>query len=247
MKKFFIAAALLLSASGAMAQTGMWVGVKNIQMEKKSKKVEFSFKAEYPFTEDSVSANAIREWINESLGGTYTGSLMDYNQMLTYYADRTIQGYADAEVEEGWGPSEESYEFKRGHETANIITYCLSQYTYSSGAPHGFYLDSTATFRKSDGRRFGWDMFTFDGKTRLKAILARRLRTDYGDDTFFKVPDASDPSFELPSHAPHINADGVVFTYPPYEIAPFAAGFITVTLPFTMVKGMLNATGQTYL
>ena len=46
---------------------------------------------------------------------------------------------------------------------------------------------------------------------------------------------------------PFFTAGGVVFIYQPYEIAPYAAGPIEVTLPFAMVKGMLNATGQTFI
>ena len=247
MKKLIFSLLLFSLTLPALAQAGMWVGVKNIQIEKKSKKVLFSLKAEYPFSEESITADVIREWINESLGGSYTGDLKDYGAMMEYYASRTIQNYADADVEPDFGPSEETYEFKRGHETAGIITYRMNHFTYFSGAAHGMDLDLSITFRKKDGRRFGWDMFTGEALARLKPIIANRLRVNYGEDTFFKVPRAEDPEFALPEMAPYISADGVVFTYPPYEIAPFAAGFITVTLPLTMVKSMLNATGQTFI
>ena len=247
MKKLIFSLLLFSLTLPALAQAGMWVGVKNIHVEKKSKKVVFTVTGEYPFSEDSVTADAIREWINESLGGTYTGNLTDYNAMLQYYADRTIESYADAEVDEDFGPSEESYTFKRGHETGNIITYQLKEYSYPSGAAHGMDIDYSVTFRKKDGLRFNWDMFTGDGLTRLRPVIAKKLRVDYGDDTFFKVPRAEDPEFSLPEMQPFFTAGGVVFVYQPYEIAPYAAGPIEVTLPFTMVKGMLNATGQTFI
>lgn len=245
MKKLLLCTLCLLTALTAFAQAGMWVGVKNIRIEKKSKTVVFRASAEYPFTDDSVVANAIREWMNENLGGSYTGSLQEPEAMLDYYADLTVRELSDPEMA-AYGTSEETYKFSRGHETPQIITYQMTGYSYSAGATHGMPRDTYTTFRKSDGRRFGWDMFTEDGKTRLKAILASKLRVDYGDDTFFKVPDAKDPEFQLPETAPYLTADGVVFSYPPYAIAPYAAGYITVTLPITMVKGMINATGQTF-
>ena len=255
MKKLFLSVLLILTCVAAMAQAGMWVGVRNVRIEKKSKQIVYAVNAEYPFTEDSVTANAIREWINESLGGTYTGNLMEYNKLLEHYADAAIAEAADLAKKDAQsaamiaetGPSEEKYEFKRNYETGNIITYRMTGDIYSSGAAHGMPIDLSITFRKSDGRRFGWEMFSKKEIDRLKAIIVKKLRVDYGDGTFFKVPNAADPDFELPEMDPFIGNDGIVFTYAPYEIAPYSEGFITVTLPFPMVKGMLTATGQTFI
>ena len=257
MKKLFLTAVLVLTCAAAMAQAGMWVGVRNVRIEKKSKQMVYAVNAEYPFTsaKESVTANAIREWINERLGGTYTGDLMEYNKMLDHYASAAIAEAAKQAKEDDQsaaliaetGPSEEKYDFKRGYETKGIISYRMTGYIYFFGAAHEMPVDLSTTFRKSDGRRFCWEMFSTKEIDRLKAIIAKKLRVDYGDGTFFKVPNAEDPDFELPEQDPYISKEGVVFTYIPYEIAAYSEGFITVTLPFAMVKGMLTATGLTFI
>ena len=250
MKKFFAAIILSLLAVTAFGQTGTWVGVKSVRIEKKNNYCVYRVTAEYPFIQEHITSQAIREWINETLGGEYTGDLMDYQKMLEFYANENIKYYSGAEYAEmvaDTGPSERIYEFKRGYETGNIITFKINGELYSSGAAHGMPIETATTFRKSDGRRFSWEMFTRDGLNRLKPILVKKLRTDYGDDTFFKVPNASDPEFELPDMDPYFDEGGLVFSYSPYEIAPYSEGYITVTLPLTMVKSMLNATGQTFI
>ena len=250
MKKVFSFILFSLLVTAAFAQTGTWVGVKNVRIEKRNKFCTFLVKAEYPFIEEHVTSQAIRAWINEKLGGTYTGDLMDYQKMLEFYAEKAIKEYSDPDLAAcvaDFGPSEVTYEFKRGYETGQIISYRIGGELYSSGAAHGMPLESATTFRKSDGRRFSWEMFTKDGLSRLKPILVKKLRTDYGDDTFFKVPDAADAEFELPAMDPYFDEGGIVFSYAPYEIAPFSYGYIKVTLPLTMVRSMLNAAGQSFI
>ena len=243
MKRILLLAAVaLLSITAASAQTGMWVGVRSIRVEKSSKDSRCLIRAQYPMSGETVIGNAIREWISESLGGTWTGSLDAVEDMFAYYAEGEIK-----EAIKDKFTLHATYYFSRFHETSHIITYAeTGEYTSGEGA-HGDAIDLKVTFRKSDGRRFGWSMFTDEGKERLKAVLVKKLRVDYGDDTFFKVPDAADPEFKLPEQEPYFSDEGIVFVYPPYAIAPHAAGFITVTLPLTMVKSMLNATGQTFL
>ena len=250
MKKFFAAIILSFLTATAFGQVGTWVGVKGVRIEKKNKYCTFCVKAEYPFIEEHVTSQAIRAWISETLGGTYTGDLMDYQKMLEFYANENIKFYSGAEYAEmvaDTGPSERIYEFKRGYETGSIISYKINGLLYSSGAAHGMPIETATTFRKSDGLRFSWKMFTKDGLKQLKPIIVKKLRTNYGDDTFFKVPNASDPEFELPDMDPYFDEGGLVFSYSPYEIAPYSEGYITVTLPLTMVKSMLNATGQSFI
>ena len=250
MKKFFAAILLSLLTVVAFAQTGTWVGVRNVRIEKKNKSCTFLVKAEYPFIEEHVTSQAIRAWISEKLGGTYSGDLMDYQKMLEFYADKAIKEYSSPDLAAcvaDFGPSELTYEFKRGYETGQIITYKIGGELYSSGAAHGMPIETATTFRKSDGRRFSWDMFTKDGLKQLKPVLVKKLRTEYGDDTFLKVPSATDKEFEFPDMDPYFDEGGLVFSYAPYEIAPYSFGFIKVTLPLTMVKSMLNAAGQSFI
>lgn len=238
---------MMLTALVAWAQNSQWMRVRKVSINKESKVVNYSVEIDYPTLENCVYADAIREWINEELGGSYTGSLKDPDAMLNYYYRKALKQYADYGGDPDYGPSEESLCFIKGDETARFITYQSSISAYFAGAAHGDYNDASITFRKNDGRRFGWSMFTYAGKDRLRPLIASKLRSQYGDDIFFEVPNASNPSFELPSLEPYLTKTGVVFTYGTYEIAPYAEGVITVELPFSTVRNLLTATGKGFI
>ena len=247
MKRITIVFLMVLTALVAWAQNSQWMRVRKVTMHKESKVLNYSVEIDYPTLENCVYADAIREWINEELGGSYTGSLKDPDAMLNFYYRKALKEFADYGSDPDFGSSDESHRFTKGDETARFITYQLSASVYYAGAAHGDYYDGSITFRKSDGRRFDWSMFTYDGKNRLRSLIASKLRSKYGDDTFFEVPNPSNPSFELPSQQPYLSKTGVVFTYGTYEIAPFSEGIITVELPFSTVRNLLTATGKGFI
>ena len=73
--------------------------------------------AAYPTDNSSVVTQNIREWMNEQLGGTYTGSLDDGKKLLEYYGtERAEQVKRDiAEIGENTAMDVSAYyvQFKR--------------------------------------------------------------------------------------------------------------------------------------
>ena len=61
-------------------------------------------------------------------------------------------------------------QFKRRLKQKKFITYTSEIYEYSGGA-HGGESLSGGVIRKSDGRKFGWDMFTANGKEKSKGMI----------------------------------------------------------------------------
>ena len=45
----------------------------------------------------------------------------------------------------------------------------------------------------------------------------------------------------------YIDGDNLYIYFPPYEIGPYAAGFITFKIPFSEISGMINKNGAFYL
>lgn len=207
--------------------------------------------AAYPTDNSSAVTQNIREWMNEQLGGTYTGSLDDGKKLLEYYGtERAEQVKRDiAEIGENTAMDASAYyvQFKKAFETEKFITYTSEIYEYSGGA-HGGESLSGGVFRKSDGRKFGWDMFTANGKEKLRSMIKNRLKKN-----FFKVNSDEELyerlldenvryTFPLPETDPVCRPNGVEFIYQQYEIAPYAAGIPTCTLPYDSLENLFTVT-----
>lgn len=105
------------------------------------------------------------------------------------------------------------------------------------------------TFRKSDGRRFGWEMFRSDATQQLRELVKKGLMT------YFKVKtdnelqgmllDQNNMNYlPLPVTQPYMTKDGVKFIYQSYEIAPYAAGQPSFTLPYAQAWPLMTTAAQ---
>ena len=97
------------------------------------------------------------------------------------------------------------------------------------------------TFVKSDGARLGWDMFAdTTGLPQLfRGYVAQYFEVD--DDALSELLfDNVETTFPLPTQEPWLTADGVKFCYTAYEIAPYAAGQPSGTIPAEKVDKLLT-------
>ncbi len=170
--------------------------------------------------------NQIKEWINEELGGSYTGELNCDTAMLSSYAVYFFENGID-DGQTGLGTQ---LTIRKIRETDTYVSYLMQGQTYTGGV-HGMPFTKGMTFSKADGSRIDWDAFT---DTRpLKPLLLHAIREQYfeGNDSDFvqaidiMVKDTLD--FPLPETDPWLITDSVQFVYQPYEIAPYAAGLPT--------------------
>lgn len=170
--------------------------------------------------------SCIREWINEELGGSYTGELNCDTAMLSSYAAYFFENGIDDE-QAGLGTQ---LSIRKTYETDTYVSYLMQGQTYT-GSVHGMPFTKGMTFSKTDGSRLDWDVFT--DTQPLKTILLHAIREQYfeGNDSDFvqaidiMVKDTTD--FPLPETDPWFTADSIQFVYQPYEIAPYAAGLPT--------------------
>lgn len=209
--------------------------------------------ADYPTDSTQGATRNIREWINEVFGGIYADDLSDGKKMLEFYGTRYAER-ARKEVEEiGPGTAMDQYAYykqtKKVYESEQFVTYTSELYLYAGGA-HGSETLEGVVFRKADGRRFGWEMFTEEGKETLRGMIKEKLKTEYfklkSDDDFYDhllVEDAR-YTFPLPEAAPFFIRSGVKFVYQQYEIAPYAAGLPSCVLPYEAVDSLLTVTAR---
>lgn len=207
--------------------------------------------ADYPADSTSALSQNIREWINERLGGVYDGSLNDGQKMIEYYgkkrADQIKRDIAEVGENSAMGKSMYYVQIRDKFETGQFVTYTSEVYEYAGGA-HGSEVETGAVFRKSDGRRFGWDMFTAEGQTKLRDIIKNELKEKYfkakSDEEFYSMLLAENARyiFPLPVTDPICLKGGVKFVYQQYEIAPYAAGMPFCIIPYDKLSDLFTVT-----
>lgn len=224
--------------------------------KKKVKTKHFNYDVEILLAESQSNptlARAINEWVNEQLGGKYTGNLTDGEAMIQNYLKRW-QKDEEQDIDNG----EMNYDFEKVYETDDIITLEMESYWYGGGA-HGGATRVGATFRKSDGRKLDKSMLNNDSN--LNRLLVNGLmkafevktRRDLAEQLMISsLDDMTDVEeklalLPLPETQPWLTKKGLELVYQPYEIGPYAVGMPTVTIAFKHLPGVLNSTGQTFL
>ena len=208
--------------------------------------------------------NAIREYISESLGisyagemennmqGSYSGDLGDGQKMIDYYFDLKYKEFKNAHDEmaehmQGDVPTYVSEtEIHYLYETDKFVTYEMKKYEDMGGA-HGGTFISGMTFRKSDGRRVEWDLFTKSMQDVIKKGLKKYFEVNTDEELENSLSLENTYLLPLPATPPVFTKEGVLFTYQQYEIAAYAAGLPSFIVPYDEAKSLMNTTGKNLL
>ena len=237
---------------------------KQVEQSKKDKSGEYKIIVDFPTSGNPILVNAIREYISESLGisyagelennmqGSYDGDLSNGQKMIDYYFDLKYKEFKKAhdlmaENMTGDVPtfaSETEIHFL--YETDKFVTYEMKKYEDMGGA-HGGTFISGMTFRKSDGRRVDWELFTKSMQDVIKKGLKKyfEVHTDEEMEKFLSLENTY--LLPLPATPPVFTKEGVLFTYQQYEIAAYAAGLPSFIVPYDEAKSLMNTTGKNLL
>lgn len=213
--------------------------------------IYFTLSIAYPTSGGEALKQSIREYISEQLGGTYEGSLADSTALRQHYTqqyrDSLRRVAAATAADSSIMPVFMNIEISACAETDKFITYsCTKSWDYHW--LHGFNSSDYQTFRKSDGRRFGWEMFREKDPSHLNALLRDSLKAAleaesdsalqaivseaYTTDSVLMVP--------LPAMKPAFMGDGLLFVYQIYEIAPYVYGAPTVLISYDELRELLT-------
>lgn len=251
----FTATAIATSCGGGKTKSQV-LAFDSVKYENKVKNIEIAIKADFPKQGDGAVVNAIREYISETLGGTYSGDLAAADSMIAFYgkaqADSLVKMTEDFDGVEP--PMTSRYEIKKVYESERLVTMTTYTEEYLGGA-HGMSTESGVTFRKSDGRRFGQDMLRNTDSEEFHQLIRNGLKDYFNQFEEAKVStdeqlkemllvDDDVNYLPLPQFPPYMTANGIVFTYQPYEIAPYAAGMPQFTVPYDKIEKFLTATTQ---
>lgn len=252
------AIAIAIASCGGNATDTPKLTFDSIKYENNADHINVTIKADYPMRGDGTLANAIREYVSETLGGTYNGNLENADSLLAYYGKAqadSIAQWLDNRPDEG--PELLCFfDIKKAYENNSYVTLTTYNESYTGGA-HGMHATSGVTFRKSDGRRFGYDMLRNTDSEGFRKLVKEGLREYFNS---FGQPVKTDEQLKsmllvdndvnylpLPASQPYLTADGVAFIYQPYEIAPYAAGEPRFTIPFNKMGDYLTETAKSML
>ena len=237
---------------------------KQVEQSKKDKSGEYKIIVDFPTSGNPILMNAIREYISESLGisyagelennmqGTYDGDLSNGQKMIDYYFDLKYKEFKKAhdlmaENMTGDVPtfaSETEIHFL--YETDKFVTYEMKKYEDMGGA-HGGTFISGMTFRKSDGRRVDWELFTKSMQDVIKKGLKKYFEVNTDEELENSLSLENTYMLPLPATPPVFTKEGVLFTYQQYEIAAYAAGLPSFIVPYDEAKSLMNTTGKNLL
>jgi hypothetical protein len=258
MKRIMIVLALLIAVVACKQNEGTNGGGTQVTTEAgTADTVSFISPDEYLIVHikaDRPSENlavAVGEWLDEALGGYYPGDVGDLQQMADFYGHAVCDTLK--EIAKEVGPNmylEYEVTMEKVWENDQVVTYTLQTFQGLGGAhpSSGF---EGATFRKSDGRRLGWDIVSRRFRYELSELLVKNLKsyleveTDeemielIGDDKFYGLP--------LPQTPPYMTDAGLVFIYQQYELLAYAYGMPTGTIAYETIKPLLTSQAQKLL
>ena len=240
----FVACALALSSCHDSTKSGA-LTVDSLKYDSVTAAVDCKLSVTYPVEGEPALLSSVREYLSESLGDLYKGEPGSAKEFTDFYGQCMFDSLA-REASAFEMPSGASYvyygEVEKTAEGEKFVTFETSVYSYLGGA-HGSTVFTAATFRKSDGRKFGEDML----KDRYSQAFTEAIKS--GLMRYFKVQSEMDLescllgiktyAIPLPQNPPYFTAEGLTFTYQQYEIAPYAAGMPTFTIPFSQARPFL--------
>lgn len=209
---------------------------------------------------NSIMAHRIREWVSEQVSLNhfldemyFDGNLDDGQAIADYYGKEfkeDIEQTLEPPIFNGY--REVLVTASKTFENSKCVTWLFTISEYTGGA-HGSQICYGATFRKSDGRLFGKDIFTnnWEKRQRLDSLIVDGLCEYFSDGVGEKIDPETliheytdekigEMNVALPEHGPWFTSGGLDFLYQQYEIAPYAAGMPGATIPYEKLAGIMT-------
>lgn len=246
------------------SKPAMALTTNTFKYTKKDKTAEITVEIEYPTAGDPTLCEAIRKKTLSLAEHNFPGD-KDNGRAVTNYLGKSAYDNAHAMWEETDKANKETavdgtdFEYtpqppyaaeikvKKIAETDKYITLSISSYEYLGGA-HGSTAMQGITYSKLDGKEINDRMLKNSRPKGLNDIIKKGLKRYFAEcgTTIKSDADLTDQllledgksvnDLPLPAEGLYITPQGIVFTYGQYEIAPYAAGIPTFTVPFEQLK-----------
>ncbi len=219
----------------------------------------------------------ITTYEDEKVFPSYEGDRNDTDALLGYYREQAFKalsqaakddaderiGYLMADDElseeeftqavEDFPTWDYDYSFKKIDETDKYTVFFSRNYIYMGGAHGGITGAGGITFDRKTGKRID-PMIDPSSTKEIQPLLIKGLLQYYKDmevemteSDLLENLFIEDGIIPLPGWTPYPSAEGLVFTYQQYEIASYAEGMPSFTLPFAEVAPFLTPEAKSVL
>ncbi len=134
-----------------------------------------------------------------------------------------------------------SMDFSVLEETPEVISVYFQLSEYYSGAAHPLPFSAVLNYDVLNGKVLALSDLFQPGTDYLQ-LLSDYAINDLTAEEYFTFPDGALPEAENFRNW-NLTPDGLQITFDPYQIAPYAAGFISVVVPFDVLMGIANPDG----
>lgn len=230
--------------------------------------ISCSFEVDYPRQTDSLAVG-VKQFIAKELANVYTpynneenaaknyplfrGDLQKCDALVKHYAEGTKRYFVAQQkdilkegTENDWRPHFTcDVKIKKSAETSTYVSYTTSAEVYLGGA-HGSYSTWETNISKRTCRPLAQTVDTTKVMAMqpllrkgvisyLKDAGCENVEKDYKSMLF--LPE--DGHIPLPACTPSLTKDGVSFVYQQYEIASYAVGLVSFTIPYSDIMPYL--------
>ena len=185
---------------------------------------------------DMILGSTDLEWliVHEHFpGAAKINAILDAEQEANMEYERNIAKDMEEWAEDGLNSSISSRVSPIFFFNERFISYTQQEYEYSGGA-HGMPYWVPHTFDLHTGEELGLDFFVANDETEFKDIVTEQFIKMYEVDPALYWDDAVEMVRESVGYESpyYLKEDGLVIYYGPYDLAPYAAGFVEIVVPY---------------
>lgn len=189
----------------------------------------------------------LRYYLRSAADALLSSADADFSERSGYImADEDLSEEEKADVLDSFPGYEYDFQLTKEYETDRFIVFLSEDYVYAGGAHGGVTGQGAVTFDKSFGKRF--TNFIKEGSLEAMQGLFVKGLVDYLNDSAGSVNEQNvfdhlfleDKVIPFPAWTPAPTKEGLCFTYQQYEIAAYALGMPSFTIPYDEVKPYLT-------
>ncbi len=258
MKKFNIAVFSILIIAACASKKNGQVAFKIIDFDKKIPLIEGStdsihYHVEFHFTEltgfqNKTALEKVKKELNKQF---FNAEKLEFSSSPEENFKTLINAITPAYREEGLKLKSEmeemsyilNYELTKSskilYNKNNILIIEIESYVYAGGA-HGLENMQYLHFDMNTGELFGLEqIFGADSKQKIASLIVEKSEEMKKDENSVLFEDAK---AELNENF-YFDKEKFCFVYNPYEIGPYAAGYITIEIPIEKLQSLILKEG----
>jgi hypothetical protein len=170
-----------------------------------------------------------------------------FNKAVKDLMDRTLAAFKKDAAEAAGAPNPSgtgsflyiNYDFYG--ETTGLISVRVNYSEYMAGAAHPNNFSSTLNFDLNSGKMFKLAEL-FKAKSNYLAVISKYATTNLKAQNRLDFPEGAQAKAENYANWA-FDRGGIMFTFDPYQVGPYAAGRSEVLVPYSILMDILNPDG----